>query len=74
MRYEKCDRDRIFKKGNIMLRLLGGTLTRDSSRGGIMTLLVYWNNIDENYQVLIVEGDSYDFVCGLKYNMILQVT
>jgi len=34
----------------------------------ILTLLVYWNYIDEKYQVGKVEGDSYNRFCGLKNN------
>ena len=66
----KCDRKKVFfKKGNIVLRLFRICIELDIHlEEYILTLLVYWNHINEDYQVVRAEGDSYDWVYDLKDN------
>jgi len=45
-----------------MSRLIEYTLSKDLRQGDILTLLIDWNHINENYQVVRVEGGSYEWL------------
>jgi len=55
-----CDRDIVSLGNEIpMLKLIKMCIVVEEC---ILTLLVDWNHIDENYYVVRVEGGSYDYV------------
>jgi len=71
MRCETCNdvniwsRLNIFWKRNTMFRLLGECIDLWCAMKK-KTLLVSWNYINEEYQVLRVERGSYDYVWDVK--------
>jgi len=58
--------DQDIRKGDTMSILLGYALSKDLHQGGI-TLVIGWNGIDENHQVVRVKRGFHMGDCGLKY-------
>jgi len=57
-------------KETLVLRLLGCALFGNLIYSGDLTLLLHWNHIYEDYQVVRVEGGSHGHIRGLKHELI----